>query len=284
MTQMIRRGSLLAMAAGAALALAACGNKDEQTGPTVATVNGSAIKESRVDQQLAQIPANMVQGREGDVKRQILDRIIDQELILQQAKKLSVQSDADYKKQLEAVETQLQANFVIAKAVKDKLTPDVLKQAYEARKAQFAFPAVKAKHILVATQAEAENIIKIATPQNFTELAKKYSKGPSADQGGDLGWFRREAMIPEFANVAFGTPVGTVAGTPVKTQFGWHVILVEQRNDRYVPPLEQLEPQLRQEMAQQVVQDYLNDLRKNATITYSDQGATPAAPAPAAAK
>lgn len=282
------RNGMLALVASSALLLAACGDKKEDTGATLATVNGVAVKESRVTDQLAQIPPAMMAGREADVKRQILDRVIDQELISQEAKREKVTSDADYKKQLEAVETQLQANFVVAKKVSDTLTVDTLHKAYDASKANNSFPAVRARHILVPTEAEAENVLATVTPQNFADMAKKYSKGPSANDGGELGWFRREAMIPEFASVAFSTPVGTVAKTPVKTQFGWHVILVEDRNDHYTPPFEQMEPQLKQEMAQQVVQGYLGDLRKSATITYADgvsasvapaAGATPAAPA-----
>lgn len=277
----VMQKSLLTVVAGSALLLAACGDKDESTGATLATVNGAAVKESRVDTQMTQIPPAMMQGREAEVKRQILDRVIDQELISQEAKKMKISGDPEYKKQLAAVEDQLKANFVIARKVSETLTPDALRAAYEANKANNTFPAVRARHILVPTEAEANNILATATPANFEEMAKKFSKGPSANTGGELGWFRREAMIPEFATVAFSTPVGTVAKTPVKTQFGWHVILVEERNDRYTPPLEQMEPQLRQELAQTVVQGYLTDLRKSATITYAD-GVAPAAGAPAA--
>lgn len=276
----LRLFGLLALASTTAL-LTGCGDDDQGSGATLATVNGAPIKESRVDEQLKQIPADLLQGREADVRRQILDRVIDQELVAQEAKKMKIERDPDYRKQLDMVKLQLKANAVIARKVSETITPDAVRQRYEQVKAQLAFPAVKAKHILVPTEQEARDIIKIATPANFSELAKTRSKGPSAEQGGDLGWFRREAMIPEFAQVAFSTPVGTVAQTPVKTQFGWHVVLVEDRNDKYVPPLEQVEPQIRQELAQQVVQNYLSNLRKGATITYSDQMAAPKAPAPA---
>ncbi len=274
---------LLGSVAAAAL-LAACGNDDQGTGSTVATVNGSAIKESRVSEQMGQIPQELLAGREADIKRQILDRVIDQELVAQEAKKLNISADADYQNRLKMATLQLQADAVMARKISETVTPQALQAAYDARRAQLTFPAVKAKHILVPTEAEALDILKIATPQNFNELAKQRSKGPSANNGGDLGWFRREAMIPEFAQVAFSTPVGTVAQQPVKTQFGWHVVLVEARNDQYVPPLEQVEQQLRQELAQTVVQGYLTELRKSSTITYADgQAPAPAeAPAPAA--
>ncbi len=283
---LLLRKSALAVVAGSALLLGACGDKsnNNDTGETLATVNGVAVKSSRVDEQMAQIPAAMMQGREADVRRQILDRVIDQELIAQEAKRLKVTNDDAYKAQLATVEDQLKANYVIAKKVSETVTPEALQQAYDANKANVTFPAVKARHILVPTEAEANSILATVTPANFADMAKKFSKGPSASTGGELGWFRREAMIPEFASVAFSTTPGTVAKTPVKTQFGWHVILVEERNDRYTPPLETMEQQLRQELGQTVVQGYLGDLRKNATITYTDGLAPAAGEAPAAAK
>jgi peptidyl-prolyl cis-trans isomerase C len=271
--------------AGVAVAtlLAGCfgGDETKQSGETLATVNGEALKESRIADQLAQIPQNILQGRENEIRRQLLDRVIDQELVAQEAERLDIEKDAEYQKRLNLMVLQLKADAVMARKISESVTQEALQAAYDARRDQLAFPAVKAKHILVPTEAEANAIIAVATPQNFSQLAKERSKGPSAQQGGDLGWFRREAMIPAFATVAFNTPVGTVAKQPVKTQFGYHVVLVEERNDRYMPPLEQVAPQLREELAQTVLQGYLGDLRKAATITYAD---APAAAAPAEAK
>ncbi len=282
------KNKLTYLLTGVALAamLAACGGEETGTGATLATVNGAAVKESRITEQLAQIPQNLLQGREAEIRKQLLDRVIDQELVAQEAKKLDVAKDADYQQRLKLMTLQLQADAVMARKISETVTEAAVQGAYEARKAQLAFPAVKAKHILVANEAEAIALIAVATPQNFSQLAREKSTGPSAQQGGDLGWFRREAMIPAFANVAFSTPVGTVARTPVKTQFGYHVILVEERNNAYVPPLDQVAPQIREELAQTVVQGYLADLRKNATITYADTpGAAPeTAPAAPAAQ
>jgi peptidyl-prolyl cis-trans isomerase C len=264
------------VALSTSLLLSACG-KDEGTGKVIATVNGTAIRESSVDNQISQLPPQLVQGHEAEIRRQLVDRLVEQQLIQQEAAKQNIASDPAYKKQLDAMTQQLQANFLLQKKIDSTLTQAVLKQAYEATKAQRAFPAVRARHILVNTEAEANQLIAIATPSNFAELAKEKSMGPSKDNGGELGWFRREAMVPEFAAVAFSTPVGTVARTPVKTQFGWHVILVEDKNDKYIPPFEQVEGSLKQELSQQVAQGYLAELRKNATVNYTD----PAMVAPA---
>ncbi|HEX2858828.1 MAG TPA: peptidylprolyl isomerase [Alphaproteobacteria bacterium] len=253
----------------ATTALVACGS-GEGTGKTLATVNGVQIRESLVEEQLAPIPAQLKQGREAEARRQILDALIQQQLLKQEVKSNKIESDPEFKKETAKANEQMAINFLVGKKVSETLTIPVLQKVYEENKAQLAFPAVKARHILVPTEAEALNVLKVATPANFTELAKQYSKGPSAENGGELGWFRKESMIPEFATVAFATPAGTVAKQPVKTQFGWHVILVEDKNDHYVPPFEQVADSLKQQMSQKAVQDYLAGLRTNATITYAD--------------
>ncbi|UWU72178.1 peptidylprolyl isomerase [Bradyrhizobium sp. NC92] len=234
----------------------------------VATVNGIAVRQSRIDDQMAQISEDLLKGREQETRRQVLDRVIDQEIVAQEATRLKVEDDPDYQKQLELVKLQLQANAVVARYVKESLTDYSLRQRYAAVKQNLGFPAVKAKHILVPTEAEAREIMKSVTFQNFSTVAKARSKGPSADQGGELGWFRKEAMIPEFAEAAFSSPVGKVVNKPIKTGFGWHVLLIEDRNENYIPPFEQVEAQLRQEMAKEVVDSYLKHLRDKATIVY----------------
>ena len=234
----------------------------------VATVNGITVREARIDEQLAQIPADLLKGREQTVRRELLDRVIDQELVAQEATRLKIESDPEYQKQLALVKLQLQANAVVALYVKEALSDYALRQRYAAQKNTLGFPAVKAKHILVPTEAEAKEILKVVTFQNFSSVAKARSKGPSADQGGDLGWFRKEAMIPEFADAAFSSPVGKVVSKPIYTQFGWHVLLIEDRTNNYVPPFEQVEPQLREQMAKEVTESYLQTLREKAAVVY----------------
>lgn len=234
----------------------------------VATVNGQPIPESRVKEQEDQIPADLLQGREAEVKRQLIDRVIDQVLVEQEGNTLNIEADPEYRKQLALVRMQLIANAVVALRVKEGITDEALKKLYNSTKESLAFPAVKAKHILVPTEQEAREIIKIVNPRNFSEVAKARSKGPSAEQGGDLGWFRKEAMIPEFAEIAFKTTPGTVSPTPISTQFGWHVLFIENRSDKFIPPLDQVEPQLRQELAQKITSEYLGNLRRGAKIVY----------------
>ncbi|MCP5405395.1 MAG: peptidylprolyl isomerase [Pseudomonadaceae bacterium] len=277
--------AFLAATVASSVLLTACGKDDNETGKVLATVNGDKIYEGQIAKQMEGLPPQLVQGREGQIRQQLVDALIQQELIKQEAKKLNVADEAAFKEQLEQAKQQLMAAAVVQKKVDEVLTPEVLQQAYDATKAQRAFPAVKARHILVATEAEANNLIKVANPSNFSQLAAEKSIGPSKSNGGELGWFRREAMVPEFANVAFATPAGQVASKPVKTQFGWHVILVEDKNDAYIPPFEQVAGELKQELSQQVAQGYMAELRKGATITYSDAiSATAVEPAAAPAQ
>ena len=276
------RTSLLTAVALSAL-LAACG-EDKGSGNVVATVNGESIYESQINEQLAQIPANLLQGRETEIRRQITENLIQKTLLSQEAQKLNVEKDPSFTTVLANAKEQLEANFVIQSKINAALTDETLRNVYETQKDRLAFPAVKAKHILVNTEAEAQNIIRIANPDNFSDLARQQSTGPSKEQGGELGWFRREAMIPEFASVAFNTPKGTVAAQPVKTQFGWHVILVEDRNDAYVPPFETVAEQLRQQLSQEVVQGSLQEMRSSDKVEYKDASLAPqgAETAPAA--
>jgi peptidyl-prolyl cis-trans isomerase C len=236
--------------------------------PIYATVNGVPLRDSRLQEQLAQIPVDLLKGREQEVKRELLDRIIDQELVAQEASVLKIEEDPEYKKQLEITKLQLKANAVVARYVEQSTTDYALRQRYAQVRTSLGFPAVKARHILVPTEAEARELLKTVTFQNFANVAKAKSKGPSAEQGGDLGWFRREAMIAEFAEAAFAAPIGKVINKPIKTEFGWHILLIEDRKDSYIPPFDQVEPQLRQELANEITQSYLAVLKEKASIVY----------------
>lgn len=260
--------------------LAACG---EDKGQVAATVNGEAIYENDINSRMAQLPANLVQGREADIRRQLAESLVQQSLMEQEADKLNVTSEKEFKDAMAQAEEQLKARFVMKKKVDAAVTDEAIAAAYEANKSKMAFPAVKARHILVATQTEAQDLIKVANKSNFAQLATEKSVGPSKEQGGDLGWFRKEAMIPQFADVAFRTPVGQVAQQPVQTQFGWHVVLVEDKNDNFIPPLDAVKEQIRQQLGQEVVAGVISEMRQQAKVEYKDAALAPVADANAPA-
>ncbi len=259
----------------AATTLSACQDDTpalpKPTGKTLVTVNGSAIKESQVEEQLVNIPASLLEGRKAEIEAQVLESLIERELIQQEAKKIDLNSNLDYAKQLHNMKIQLMTQFVLKHKVDEKVTEELLKEAYEKTKAARAFPAVKARHILVKTEKEAKAILRVVNPANFADMAKEKSTGPSNVNGGDLGWFRKEAMVPAFAEVAFKTNKGTIANKPVKTQFGWHVIFVEDKNDAYIPTFEEAKNPLRNELTQTVLRGYMKELRTNADIRFKNK-------------
>jgi len=255
----------------AAAVLTGCG--DNQTaitgeGQTLVSVNGVDLKESLVTPQLAGIPAQLLAGRQNEIMQQLVGQLVDQEVARQEAERLDVMSGDNYKEQLARFEKQLKINTLMQNKISEAVTDEAVAGAYEQAKESFAYPAVRARHILVKTEKEARDIIRVATPKNFAELAKEKSQGPSAPQGGDLGYFKKENMVPEFAEVAFSTAKGKIARKPVKTQFGWHVVYVEDTQDKYIPPLAEVAQQLRQRLSQTVLQGYVQELKGKATIVY----------------
>ena len=277
--------NLLALGLCAAL-LAACGDESSTagTGKTLATVNGEAIKESKISDQLTNVPPQLLEGREADVRRQLLEQQIDQKLVMQEAMQRNLDDSEAYQQQMESFRRQVLAQLLVQNELERAVTEEVMRDLYERTKAARSYPAVRASHILVSNREEAEAILAIANPQNFAELARERSQDPAAQNGGDLGWFSRQAMVPEFAEVAFNTPAGTLASAPVKTQFGWHVVYVAERNNSYTPTYEEVAPALRNELSQTVLRDFLANLRQQASITYADGMAPETAAAPAAAE
>src|SRR5262249_9671297 len=128
-------------------------------------------------------------------------------------------------------------------------------------------PEVHARHILVQSEDEAKAVIKeLEAGKPFEQVAAERSKGSSGQNGGGLGYFTEKDMVPEFAQAAFAMKPGEFSKTPVKTQFGWHVIKVEDRRDRQPPSFEEAKPQLENDLQQELVQALVQDLRKGAKI------------------
>lgn len=248
------------------------------------------------------------QGKQAlsQVKSQLLDRMIEGELIAQEVKKLGLNLEdqkvteqeetikknmgdeatfQDTLKQQGMTEPELK-NFL---AVYEKITGDIkvsdedIKTFYDKNSAYYGQPeSVKARHILVKTEDEAKAIIaQLDAGGNFEQLAKEKSIEPGAkDSGGDLGTFTKGKMVPEFEEAAFAQAVGTYSKTPVKTEFGYHVIKVEAHTPAAAPDYDKVKSQVAQDTLNQAkdtkFQTYFDDLRKKAKIEYS-QGYKPAA-------
>jgi peptidyl-prolyl cis-trans isomerase C len=253
--------------------------------PVVAVVNGQQIHLSDLEIAQQSLPQQYRNVPLAAVFPALLDRMVDSKLVEQDGRKNKVTDDPAFKKRLAFVEDQVVQDFWLQKQIAEKLTPERMKQAYDEKvKNMPAEDEVHARHILVATEPEAKAIIaelKKGTP--FDKLAKEKSTDKaSGAEGGDLGWFKKTDMVKEFADAAFALKKGALTDTPVKTQFGYHVIKVEDRRKAPPPSFDELADQIRQDVARETVTAMLNQLRADAKIEKFNIDGSPPAPAPAA--
>lgn len=274
------RALVLATTALAVLALAVP-SRAQTTDPVVAIVNGTQIKRSDLEAAYASLPEQYRQMPLDAIFEPLLDQVVSSELLLAEANKQNLAEDPEIKEQLARAHDGVLRDGVIKKAIDEGVTDEKVAAAYEAMKSQpgFAFEETKASHILVAEEAEALEILKqIQGGADFAKLAQEKSTDPSAkENSGDLGYFRREAMVPEFAEAAFTIEPGTVGEKPVKSQFGWHVIKVEDRRQE-VPTLEEKAPEIREQLSREIVTALLGSVREGATIELFNIDGSPKAP------
>lgn len=254
--------------------------------PVVAVVNGQQIHLSDVEIAQQSLPQQYRNMPLSAVFPALLDRMVDSKLVEQDGRNNKVTDDPAFKKRLAFVEDQVVQDFWLQKQIAEKVTPEKMKQAYEEKvKNMPAEDEVHARHILVATEPEAKAIIAdLKKGAAFDKLAKEKSTDKaSGAEGGDLGWFKKTDMVKEFADAAFALKKGELSQTPVKTQFGYHVIKVEDRRKAPPPSFEELSGQIHQDLARETVTAMLNKLRADAKIEkFNIDGGAPAPTAPAA--
>jgi peptidyl-prolyl cis-trans isomerase C len=237
--------------------------------PVVAIVNGQPIRLSELEIAQQALPQQYRNMPLQSVFPALLDRIIDSKLVVQESKKTKVSDDPAFKKRMAFVEDQVLQDFWIQREIARQVTADKLQKRYEERvKSTPPEEEVHARHILVSTEDEAKAIIaELKKGAAFDKLAKEKSTDKaSGAEGGDLGWFKKSDMVKEFADAAFGLEKGQLTEAPVKTQFGYHIIKVEDRRKAPPPAFEELADQLREEMAREVVTAQLDQLRAGAKI------------------
>lgn len=288
----LTHGILLASAVSL-LALSACGGgKTDATpaataasGPVVATVNGVAINQGTVDLIAKQRGG---QADSPEARKAILDSLTLQTVIAQEAAKQGLDKTPEFLQQVEAIKQSVLANAYVEDYIKkNPVTDEMVKAEYERIKTLSGGSEYKARHILVATEAEAKDIIATLkkTPAAFAKLASTKTKDPgSKSSGGDLGWFDAQRMVPEFGAAVRTLEKGKFTEEPVKTQFGYHVILLEDSRPIEAPPIDSLKPQLSQQLQQQSVRKQLDSLKAAAKIDVVGAAAPASAPAAAASK
>lgn len=272
------------------LALAAC-NTDlspkpaasAETGPTVATVNGVVIGKNRIDMLVKQ-GAGSGKPDSPETRAAIIDQLAMQMVIAEEAVKKGLDKSPEVTERMEMVRQSVLANAYVQDFIKaNPVSEEALKAEYERIKATIKGSEYKARHILVEKEAEAKDIIaKLKKDAGaFAKLAMEKSKDPgSKTRGGDLGWFDLSRMVPEFGAALSKLEKGKFTQEPVKSQFGYHVILLDDSRPIEAPPFEQVKPSLSQQLQQQNLKKQLDDLKGKAKI---ELVAAAPAPAPAAA-
>ncbi len=249
---------------------------------TLATVNGHKITKEEVQSVLNSMGARTTyDALPDDVKKRVLDQVIEQELLQEKAIKSGITRSKEYKEALEKLKKKLALDIWMKRELDAiKVSDAEAKKAYEEHKNAFQRPEmVHARHILVKTEAEAKKIIdelkktpKSELKAKFIELAKRYSTGPSAVKGGDLGMFGRNQMVKPFSDAAFSLEAGEFTKKPVKTQFGYHVIFVEEKKAAQTIPFEDVKDRIKQnlkmEKFKEKIKKIADQLRSKAKVTY----------------
>jgi peptidyl-prolyl cis-trans isomerase C len=245
--------------------------------PVVAVVNGSEIHRSDVETAREDLPQQYQSYPFEIVYPALLERLVDGKLLVAAGRAQGLATDPEVKARLVRLEDQVIQTVYLTRAVKAKLTDAVLKQHYEEYvKANPPEPEVHARHILTKTEDEAKEAIKeLKAGADFAELAKKNSSGPSAAKGGDLGFIKRGDVVAEFADAAFALKPGQYTETPVKTQFGWHVIKVEAARQSSPPSFEEAKEEVEREASREMIQGIVADLRGKAKIARFNPDGSP---------
>jgi len=250
--------------------------------PVVARVNGAELHRSDVVAMQRSLPAQVQQMPLERIYPVLLDQLVNGKLLADAGRADKLDQDADVKKQVARYEDRVIQQAYISKAVEKAASDDKLHAKYqEYVKTHGGREEVKASHILLESEADAKAVIaQLQKGADFAALAKEKSKDPAGQNGGDLGYFGREEMVPEFSEAAFNMKKGEVSKEPVHTQFGWQVIKVEDKRTSEPPTFEEAKPELSNEVAREVINDKVKELREGAKVeTFALDGTpTPTAP------
>ncbi|MFL9884728.1 peptidylprolyl isomerase [Paraburkholderia agricolaris] len=234
----------------------------------IAVVNGTPIPKSRADALVDQL---VHQGQQNTPQLQmaVREELVNREILMQEALRRGLPNRPDIKAQIAVAQQTVVLRALIEDFVKNNTPTDAEVTArYNALVKDAGGKEYHLHHILVDNEQQAKDLIaKIKGGASFEDLAKQYSKDPgSGKNGGDLDWSDPKAYVPEFADAATHLQKGQMTDTPVHTQFGWHIIRVDDIRDVTPPPLEQVRPQIVQQIQQEKLQAFEEGLRKNAKI------------------
>jgi peptidyl-prolyl cis-trans isomerase C len=250
--------------------------------PVVARVNGTPIYRSDLETLRATLPAQAQQQPADKLYPRLLEQIVALQLVMQSARKEKLNENPRVKKMAALAEAQILQDAYFDGIMRKEITEAKLRARYD-QTVKSAPPReeVHARHILVPTEDEAKQLIdQLKKGADFAKLASEKTTDPAGkSSGGDLGYFAEGDMVPEFAKSAFALKPGEFSRTPVKTQFGWHVIKVEDRRQSKPPTYEEVAPKLAREMAQELYSEKVKQLAAASKIeVFNPDGSKPAAP------
>jgi peptidyl-prolyl cis-trans isomerase C len=262
----------LALSASAALAQTPPAAAPTDPNAVVATVNGEKLTEREVQLALQELDPNS--GPVDDQKREeIIGFLINAKLVAKAAEAAKMAEGPEYEAKLEFLRHRVLMQTYLEKAGKDAVTDEEVKKVFdETVKEMKPEEEVRARHVLVETEDEAKKVAeRLAAGEDFGAIAKEISKDPgSGAEGGDLGYFSKGQMVPEFAEAAEKLEVGKVSA-PVKSQYGWHIIKVEDKRTKPVPEFDKVKDQVETYVVRKAQADYIHKLQEGAKIERLDK-------------
>jgi peptidyl-prolyl cis-trans isomerase C len=252
---------LLALAAAAPLASA----------QNIAIVNNKPVPKARVEAFIDQVVKQGQQQRTPELEKQVRDELVLREIFQQEAEKRGLAATPDYKQQMEFARQSILIRELFADFQKKNPVSDAELQAeYNTLKSQAGDKEYHARHILVESEAEAKDLItKIKGGAKFEDLAKQFSKDPGSGQnGGDLDWAAPAGYVPEFSQAMVALQKGQLTETPVKSQFGYHIIRLDDVREAQFPSFDEVKPQLAQRLQQTKLAKFRDDLKAKAKTDY----------------
>ena len=250
-----------------------------ETGNTVAVVNGKPVSERLFEAYLKQREDALSAGA---TRQRILDEMINFELVIQDA----LNNDLDKKPDV-VTELELQRRNILATAAfrehvrKNPFTEEDMRKDYESRMADLTMTEFKLRHILTEDENGAQQVLaKLDKGADFVDVAKEYSTGPSASEGGDLGWQAEPDVLPEFRDNLNDLKKGEYAREAIQTRYGWHVLYLEDRRDNPPPTFAEVKEQVREILQRRQIEEYIVELRRNAEVDITKSATVMPTPTP----
>ena len=246
--------------------------------PVVAVVDGKPITRVDVFRYIKMMPAQVQQMPPASVYPLALDQVINTRLVQNKAEGAGLENDAEVQQQMEMAKQQIVRTIFVQREVDKLISEGDIKAKYDDTIGkQPAVEELKASHILVDSEAKAKELIaQLSEGADFAKLAAANSGDPgNKDKGGDLGWFAKSDMVPEFSEAAFKIAKGSVGPSPIQTQFGWHVVKVEDKRERPKPTYEEVKPMIQVELRREKLEKMLDGWKKTAKVETFDINGDP---------